>query len=215
VVASEATHCAACSSEIADDGLLLWDGKLYCRDCVERASPELAELAAQDVTLSETFVASDLGPMTWLRGILFGFIPGSMIAGMAFLWWEVPFFVTLLSATFVMATVIVAARRYYERSALPRTVSVRNGVLWLTSPRQNQNWPLATCRWWVGGPHGDSLITLSRARRTIVFTTPDCYVACGYTSESRQLWRAFLELARIPRDTLRHWLSVSLTPQRD
>jgi len=216
--------CGHCGGPLEPSSTIpLWDGRDYCRRCVEGLCPELGSYAAEHPELAErmphsawrvawqylllvelvalplfggVFFAAGMSEAGGMKGIVGGLV-GLLMSQIIIL----P--VGLLYAT--ATGVFVALRR--------PGVSVRGGRLTVTGGSALAGvYDLAGCGWFVGKTCqmilGQKLIApfLDRA---ILLAPSDAvenrerFIAVGFSEESRRRWEAFLTLAGAPRWTAR------------
>jgi len=188
----------------------LWDGRKYCRRCVEEVSPDLYRLAVRGAPLEETVAREDVRAINFLA---WGSKPVLLIMWLIFV---VPFALAVLAGQaelllLVAVAVVVSGfvililslqsvvGVYKFRSYLPRTVSIRHGELCIVTPEWSATFKLTDCRWYVGNADVDNLCMFSGLRRGVVIQTPEAPVACGHSAAALEHWSAFLTLAQIPQ----------------
>lgn len=213
--------CAACEKLLAaHDAVSAWDGKTYCRNCVESASPELlSEMLASDrldekLEISPWQIRWKAWRLFWgIAMALFGIpflcvgaaqgLHGIMMATLATL-----FFVCPIPTVFAL----VHAHAFINR--LP-SVTLKNGML---TVRTGNEWstthPLNEYEWFRGNLSMMSSRTLPLAKGpAIVLVVPQEtvpqkkrfnqdnfkveYATVGYTDQKRMLWEKLLTLAGV------------------
>ncbi|MFH1921675.1 MAG: hypothetical protein ABIP48_17560 [Planctomycetota bacterium] len=212
-------RCAACNRRLTSDRpVQLWDGRVYCRACVERAFPGLAEYAALHDRLEETMPLEFCrehrkGLILFLASII-GFFELFVVA-MGLSGEEGALLGALLATlAMVLAYVPIFLLFYYAlwrnvRNNLPR-VCAQSGRLIVWYGESQRNVALRDCQWWFGKLNGMHLwrkyLIFSRAPVVLIRLPPGGFwgrspitVAVGYTTETRKLWDAFLRLARVPK----------------
>jgi hypothetical protein len=190
----------------------LWDGRGYCRKCVDEVSPKLWEFATAGSRLEETVTRGDIRAFRyvlfmgkwWLIAVtlIFGLLSGLLLlAGRADAWvapllWA---FCAAFGLVFLLLQSVLGVVVF--RFRLPRTISVENGELRIVTPKEEKSLPLTACRWYLGSTAVDPLCLFTGLRHGIVIQTPESQLACGHSEEMLGHWRAFLSLTRTPQNT--------------
>jgi len=210
-------RCPACSERLtAERAVPLWDGRVYCRRCVECACPELADYAASHERLQESM------PLKFceehnrrLARIMAGSLGvfSIVLCATALPSGEYPFvgvLIALFMALFVGVPVCVLF--YLFSVSLVRNkrpyVCVQSGRLTVRYGESEVNAALRDCQWWFGKLKGMHLfrehhiysrapVLLIRFPRGGFWGRAPVIVAVGYTPEMRGLWEGFLRLADV------------------
>jgi hypothetical protein len=207
------TRCAKCLRDASTCGMMhLWDGKDYCETCVQTASPLLAVAGSGSARLLEKIT---LAPREAIRDELtYWLFTGPLIIGF-FVYCGITNGAGAIAGGFVGALSVVAAAVLRCVGVARRarqvhgTVAVENGSLIVWHPSLGRaTWALRDCVWRYGKVH-ESTLFFSRLhlRRQIIivegpltdglFCRTRQSVACGLTTESRQVWEGFLKLAGV------------------
>ncbi len=92
----------------------------------------------------------------------------------------------------------VVGRVVQTAQAIPRTITLENGVFKIEDAKQQQQSSMAACCWFVGRASDDSSLSCHTIRtKVIVVVLPDVAprrenVACGFTPEFYDRWKAAL-----------------------
>jgi hypothetical protein len=159
----------------ADEAIRLWDAKDYCRPCLDRASPSLAEFAKRNANLDDGFAFTGHTAKFWLQLSLFVAVAilaplavGTVLAVVLRPWqdndpvgWVIIGFLGLFGVLALMALLVVVLR------ALRQGWAVEIVVLSLLCPRMRiqdglvhlerglgccpgrTTYPLAKCQWFA------------------------------------------------------------------
>jgi len=217
--------CPVCDKLIDGGGAVrLWDGRTYCRACVEAECPGLADYAATHDHLAES-APFDLRVCLWLASwvsaaalLVFGLL-GVIVGGSE--WGAKGALVTGLltgGCAAIFGFVWAFGRMMVDRAILLGAVAA-DGRIEAQSGRsvetllarwrrgRHLKWPLEQCRWYV--TRRARHLVWPRPERVIMLVLPlgrvfgvslfRREVACGLTPETFALWRGFLTLARVPR----------------
>jgi hypothetical protein len=84
------------------------------------------------------------------------------------------------------------------RTRLPRTISIRDGKFVVSENGRNREFDLAECTWREGSTSGDNIELFTGLREAIIVQTPGGSFSIGYVPGTRECWREFLTLHRIP-----------------
>ena len=89
----------------------------------------------------------------------------------------------------------------FRDKTLPREITVHDGIVTIETPQDRKTFQLADCSWFVGKLSDERSLVSSLAKGPAVIIIPrECpQVACGIDDESREIWKAFLEVAGIRR----------------
>jgi hypothetical protein len=213
--------CRICSQPtVGADAVQLWDGRRYCRNCVESVSPELYRYAKTYDRLEELapIDKADLWRRAW-RGEALVILPFAVLFGAAGYnsFGAVGILYGLVSVGFVAA--LQSALQLpmfvrYTESRLP-TVSVSDGLVTVHRGVRKIELqctrPLHDFRWRLGRSRQDSHLrgTMVPRRSVVLLVIPatgwlsfgTVRIACGWTDESQRIWTAFLTLAGVATDS--------------
>jgi hypothetical protein len=207
--------CAKCSCDLAQDqAVCLWDGKEYCRACVNSVSPMLLAYAKIYSILSERIVIHPRDAvrdelLLWcLVGPAFtgflcyvGFTNGLGI-------WNGIFLGVVVTALGALVRSLIV---YRAAALVSGRVEVEDGRLRVQHPgRGNASWALQDCQWHVGSARKAKTFFpgLFVSRRLIIVECPlnvrflwrlNARVPCGLTKELREVWESFLIIAGVER----------------
>jgi len=209
---SWSVKCNACLRESDDDAVAaLWDGKAYCRQCLEAGCPGLFEFARLHPQLEETapYEPVRIAKHHAVFYLGLGLILGLAMAAAAFQSEGVfGLFVGILGGLMIglLAGLIqIPPYLWMTRRMLP-TVRFEGGQVFvgrgLKTTTQRHSYTLDSLRWYCGKVRQDSQL-----RMTFILNGPAVIlelpgrrerVACGWTAERRQRLTAFLRLAGVP-----------------
>jgi ABC-type multidrug transport system fused ATPase/permease subunit len=196
----------------------LWDGREYCRKCVEGVSTDLFAFAVSGSRLEETLNRGDVTAIHFLwnigRWCLIGIVVVfsvpltlALLAGDASVW-SILFFLGFLvafGAVFLSLQAVLGA--FIHRRSLPRTLSLDDGELRIVTPKVEKRIKISDCKWYSGSTAADQACMFTRLRRGVIIQTPEEQIAVGHAAGMRDHWQHFLALARIkqnpPRGCLR------------
>jgi hypothetical protein len=212
--------CAKCGcAPSEEDRVLLWDGRIYCRSCVEVACPGMSGYARKRPELVETYDYS-LWSFAWLLATLYLAVVGIftfviLLGASAKHPGEVPFLEIFLGVNVlaVLAMSIQGPMLLLILMSGPPSVTVREGHIMVTRSgsrawfgREFGSGSLSDCMWYVGRLRHDSKLgyALIANPPAVIIVFPGSWlfrnkVACGYTPEMRRIWEGFLTLTDIPR----------------
>lgn len=214
--------CPACGESVAEEAVTLWDGRTYCRGCVEAVSPALYEFAKNGGELKEVVEKSDVSLKKYLRGAGYKTLIVTfmifMIPIVVLAWMDRPnarfdllfgvcfFWCGLLLGYFVLKSFLMLTR-----STLPRTVSVEQNQVVLSHAGKEQRIPLNECLWELKGNYRDNLTAFTGQRKGVVLlTSPGRCICCSHSREMVQHLGAFLILAGVRRKSCWNGLRVLL-----
>jgi hypothetical protein len=212
------TLCKKCSQPLAAGASVhLWDGGDYCRPCVDKACPNLADYAIAHNVLEETIpydrkaasrqllrVYVVIWAVFCTLGAVAGLVMGDITTAIV-----LPLFFVLCAA--LAGAIQIPALLWIAKGAAQR-VSVRDGNVTVCRPNRRRlapwTFPLNNCRWYLGRLRHDTFLrgTLPRNAPTIILVYPVHWrrfqlcrykTACGFSEEMRQLWQAFLRLTGV------------------
>ncbi|NQT16980.1 MAG: hypothetical protein HQ582_29755 [Planctomycetes bacterium] len=222
-----AVLCSACNKSIAPGtSVRLWDGRDYCRTCLDSSCPGLAQYAVQHESLQEEMpeqvVRDDVKILlvgsvrVFLAVSAFVFLLVVLAArGSAFLesfYQGIKVFLLGEAVILSIFSPIIAIFGYVAwrsaRRLLPHTRAAA-GRLRLRFGDCEKEVALNDCRWCSGKLHRTRLCrgfgTFSHAPAILIrlpggswFTWPAIVVGVGYTAEMRARWKALLTLAGVP-----------------
>ncbi|WP_299460967.1 hypothetical protein [uncultured Gimesia sp.] len=205
--------CPSCKEPILGEAVRLWNGRRFCRSCVESVSPELFEFARSGGQLVDVVQVSDVRSLLFLVNFGKMFLVFTFL--FCFLFWGLLALIGIgneedllspwtLFAVFGGGGLILILLKslilnLIKRFHFPRMISFKTGHLIVRYASQQKHFPLEKCKWYVGSTILSDLICLSTdLRQGIVFQTPEGLFACGHSPETLKHWYAFLILARIP-----------------
>lgn len=206
--------CPACRESVAEEAVTLWDGRTYCRGCVEAVSPGLYQFAVKGGQLVDVIRPADY------RVLSFCFNFGKLLLGFSFLliflFWGMitlaagkaaadapsPFLTFAFFGVGAILLLMVKSLFQYwlKHSYLPRGLKVKRGYLQIRSSDRRKRFPLQECQWYVGRTIPGDLICLGTGLKWgIIIRTPIALLSCGHSAEILPHWQAFLKLAGVPR----------------
>jgi hypothetical protein len=195
---------------IGDEAVQLWDGRIYCHDCVRKASPQLCALALSGEALRDVVEPRHVTAWQFIRrfGMWYSITVLVMLGiplGLAAALGNVPIEGFLLALGFFggFGLLFLSAQgllgAFTHRRGLPREVSVVGGTVMIKSPNKVETVPLEKCRWSFGHTAGDPLCMFTGLRQGIVLQTPEAQLAIGHEEASLENWKSFLQLCRLPQ----------------
>lgn len=204
--------CCVCDHETAPpDSVVLWDGRTYCRGCVDAKSPDLFQFATvnpkfqepvpfpqrqivQRLFFSCLFIGSCFGLLFAVGGYSsLGLWPSVgillLFSCLGLFMFLIQVFPTLMAARHVLPTIAI----------MDGTVEIRRGTSTGRTSWPIQSWPLGQVRWCIGKPKHDSLLRGSHFPKcsVVILEKYGERVACGWTEETQKLLIAFFELAGV------------------
>ena len=226
---SRALQCAACSQPLGEDEAIhLWDGMDYCPRCVSQASPRLLQWAKQNSVFHEALVVpqraelramlvnSVLTIVVLVGAAILIFPPKDRLPGAA-----------VLGAIALLVSVIFGIGQYWQIQQYHGWVEVCDGTLRVRHDVIGcVTWKLHECRWRecrINRAQSIFLPRVSLRRKVIVIECPlntrfplprTLRVPCGMQAETREVWKAFLQLAKIRRVPTRRWLRAAWSAAR-
>lgn len=203
-------HCPYCREPVAEDAVILWDGRSYCRGCVEAVSPELYQFAVEGGQLVDVLEPGELSvnrhfcrkhlPVLSFTIILFLIFLGSLA------WPANPpplesiLFVLLLLTG--IPCLLFWSGSYFEvkrqRAHLPRRVSMDGYKLSVVTPECEQRSLLTRCQWMPERSTEDELVYGTDLKQGLTLYTPEGVINCGHSREMLKHWYAFFILAGLP-----------------
>ncbi|QDV16920.1 hypothetical protein Pan153_15540 [Gimesia panareensis] len=214
--------CPYCGERVAEEAVMLWDGRTYCRGCVEAVSPALYEFARNGGELKEVVEKSDVSLKKYLRGagyktLIVTFVI-FMLPFIVLAWLDEPnarfnllFGVCFFWCGFLVSWLILKGFLMLTRSTLPRTVSVEQNQVVLSHAGDEKRIPLHECLWELKGTYRDNLTAFTGQRKGVVLlTSPGRCICCSHSREMVQYLGAFLILAGVRRKSYWNGLRVLL-----
>ncbi|MEX0716659.1 MAG: hypothetical protein WD066_08735 [Planctomycetaceae bacterium] len=211
-------NCRHCDRPLVEaETVRLWDGRDYCRDCVEAEMPGLAEYAASHPTLEEA-VPNEVARSGWRvlsRRFLYLFTFVILIFGVTPALYDgltegQPYAPILESASRgvlfsggIALLVFVPMAIALMRSPRSQMVVAEHGILRCLTMNKDGVWqedshraaPVDAVQWLVGrGPP----VAADRKVVAVIFPNGRKWKAaalCGWSPEMRRRWVAFLTLA--------------------
>ena len=208
---NERTACPYCSYPVAEEHVTMWDGRPYCRKCVEEVSPSLLRFYSEGKKLQDILDRSDISVLNYLNYIgklyllsvimIFG-LPGVLLVLLGKI--ELRGLLFVLGIFGVGGTVFMALQAilgaWLQRFHLPEEVRIENGFFLITSRKKQESVPLKDCKWYYGSTSADQTSHTTTLRKGVVIQTPDTKLAVGYDRDVLDHWRAFLTLTRLPQN---------------
>jgi len=212
-------RCNKCSQSLTPQtSVRLWDGRDYCRRCVEEACPKLVDYALAHDVLEETMVYD--GKAALRRSLRMYALIAAVFLALTALPWLIAGDLCMVVTAFVLVLLIATAAGaiqipaflWMAKRAVPK-VTVQDGKVMTSRPNQRRmsSWtfPLSKCRWYLGKVRHDSFLrnTVTPNAPAIILVYPVHWwgfevfrykTACGFSDEMRELWEGFLRLAAIP-----------------
>jgi len=192
--AEQEGRCAKCSSVLtAETEVPLWDGRSYCRDCVEAACPGMADYALQHPKLEERV------PRRPGRYLLIALATVCCLAAAIFLSVIGPERYTLTRPSSIWAVFIflLVYLNYRALNPAARKVKVEKGRIRAAHMAQGPFGAKIEECWWHFSSTVDELHVLGR-KPGIVICWRTTRAGCGWTPEMRAIWIGFLTLAGVP-----------------
>jgi hypothetical protein len=209
--------CPSCGTTTCPDGFLeLWDGKQYCVACIRAASPRLLERARSESVLQEPFryPAWKVGGI-WAIAIVVVWSCCMLILPLiALVHDDLELLESIQLWACLSGFALVVSPLIWLLSGVGYTlnrpsVSVEFGEVTVTQRNRSETVALRDCEWYVGKmSHMDMLRDTSVLPwpAVILVLPPDekrlaRNVAVGITEGTREIWQAFLCLAKTPQRT--------------
>lgn len=213
--------CPYCGECVAEEAVTLWDGRVYCRSCVEAVSPELYQFAIKGGQLEDVLDESDVSINNFFEGA------GYKTLIVMFCIFMLPFVLLSMSdkgngslnvligfclfwGGFLVGWLVLTGLLKLTRRSLPRRVSVEQGKLRIKTPRSFEDFPLEECRWKYGWATYDPHAKFAGLIKAIMIETAENKYSCGYSIEMRKHWSDFLLLGGIQHKSNRFYLSTLL-----
>jgi len=229
--------CRVCQKALTPHfSVKLWDGKRYCRDCVEAVCSGLADYAASHDSLEETprlrvvdclrFTAFLLVILTGLCGVLCALLiiaPSELeaidllaVSGFLAALCMVTVIMFLLLVILFKTTITAKDGFITQATTMPLLKKARSfrptPSADTSDVKVSNTWNLQDCRWYVGKGRG-LYGFVAPGEPKVVLRVPVVLfgiriwwrtsVICGFSAESRRLWKGFLTLAGVPKDPSR------------
>jgi hypothetical protein len=198
----ECVHCHASVDE--STALRLFDGRWYCRMCVERESPALAEYAAENDHLDDQ-ITYDVKALL-LKGAMLALLWALMIP-------FIPFAVHLSSfaeylvaglSSALFAGLIFGVGLLEAQLRYPRTMVIEAGQVSIYSPMRTRRYQLQNCQWRLQRSGLRQVLTegITPRARLLAIYVPGWRrrkpLAACQNDRSRELWTHFLKLSGVP-----------------
>lgn len=210
-------QCSKCSQSLTPEtSVHLWDGKDYCRDCVEAACPGMADYTAAHATLEETTprrIVARLQRRAANRVLLLAF--PTVAALLLWRWASGP---DPLEMILFAGLLWVLALAFFGLFLLLQTrpsVAARAGrvTAWQFRPlfRQSSG-PLHKYRWRtttraeIPGLRmgmGEDVVVIGLLEKHLWRGVVGRETPCGWTPEMRGIWVGFLTLAGVPQKPMK------------
>lgn len=205
--------CARCRKRVEEPSIRirLWDGREYCKSCVNAVDPILM-LALNEQHFVECLVVDDdelrRGANRWwrwhLRWISVAVIIPLFHSGVAMnrpaLAIGVSFFILLFTGGLAKMKYAGAKRR------TDWNVSVSRGKMWVYQRATDESRfcaPLADWAWYEGELFEGFFDLRVGGRPTIILvvpgTVPVVCISCGLTGDAFRMWHAFLTISEVPK----------------
>lgn len=197
----ECAHCQGCVDESA--ALRLFYGRCYCRVCVERESPALAEYVAAHDHLDDQITYD---PKALLLEAVICAIPVAvtvLIMPPPVRLNSLAEFVVASLASLLATGVVFGLSFLVAQVRYPRVIAIERGQLSIYSPLRTRRYQLRDCEWRLersGLRYVREGITL-RARLLMIYVPGwrrRKAVAACQEDRSRELWTHFLRLSGVP-----------------
>lgn len=198
-------ECAHCHGSVDESAALrLFDGRWYCRACVERESPALAEYAATHNYLDDqiTYDVKALG----FAAVLYCFVAAiGMVVLLEFTPPEPGMnpHVVIPIGSIILAPIGFLLQWMVAQVQLPRTILADDGFLNVFTQMQAKQYPLRDCEWRVERSGLRLMHDGVSPRKTFLalyvpgWRRQQLLPAC-LDDGSRELWVHFLRLAGVP-----------------
>jgi hypothetical protein len=185
--------CPSCKRPFTDvSAISFWDGRAYCPSCLKIAMSGLSQLAQDRPEFAEVSIVKSprAGPALGMVAIAIGSIAVAVLlpaAGVKDTWSSI-----LVVGLFLAWTITALNAMKAERHAL---ISVRAGVVTVSTRFWRLRRPLSACRWRVvEATAGESwwpreVIEMQILRSTFGVETVVTSVFCGLSPLTVELWR--------------------------
>jgi len=213
--------CHHCSKRMNPGRLIrLWDDKLYCAHCIESASPILLRFVLEHDELREELpfqVRNEVRAQIVLSSKLI-LVLGLLLAAPACVLGDAKDVASavLVASVLVLLALLIQAPLFLHLAKSTRPVIVvRNGLVTARRPSSTRRAksfmvPLTCCAWYEGKVKHDTFYRGLQMRGNdaiiLVYSIRWCRwnlfqykIACGFTPELREVWRAFVGLIELPR----------------
>jgi hypothetical protein len=226
VVATSNATCRKCAAPLEEaNRVRLWDGLDYCRGCVDRAWPTLADWAIAHSRLEESMpeqVNRELPTFWKAAGIFF---PIKLVLLTCFGFWSVRLWATdadqgvwplIAGIILLLYPVQMIAIRWFfgrpflrHRDGLPGVVVENGRVKLIRGSAVDREFDLSRCGWYAprrrmpNHPAGPESPLADKAIMVRDMTASGFNMKgisfCGFTDEMREIWTAFFSLAGAPK----------------
>lgn len=203
-------YCRYCGSAVRSvEAVRLWDGLTYCEPCVEDAAPGLAEYCRQNIALVEKIPLIH-NQVVWLAAIRHGCSFAAVSCGLCGVCFILDVSRAVLAvivatiAAFFLTTLLIDRRlgyRWYIQTC-PRTMVVKDGILYYLGATEVRKIRLTQCRWFIGTSWGTNDIFAVPNQRVVVLQLPDRNLVCGLSAETQDHWVGLLTLAGVRQRNL-------------
>lgn len=207
-------NCHACDATLEPENTVrLWDGRDYCRSCVEAACPGLSDYAASHETLEETEEWTPAANIWWNFKIsvvvllLGGIFVTALVVSEPEIGITISGALIFFSIVWLLGEFLFIVGELWLGKGLRETIRVHGGQVTITAPHRRKplEYSLARCRWHVGKGFSKGLgVAPSGPRLVLKFPTGFLglrafghYSTFGSTPEMLGIWRGFLALAGI------------------
>ncbi len=211
-------NCRLCEAALnQQSAVLLWDGRLYCRPCLEHVAPGLANYARDNPVLEETRPAevNDKLKTYWgfTRPFLFSATFGALVH-VALTGWNGAgneWILNALAAVILVPMLLALIMNYFflkpfrkTKNGLPRVAISKGEVQLYHGDELIHTATLADCSWsdLSKNPHSDPQKDIDHYFLVLIWRRPwwslrERAVLCGFTAETRARWLQFLMIAEV------------------
>lgn len=204
--------CPHCKESILGEAVRLWNGRRYCRSCVEAISPDLYTFATEGRKLVDLLKPDDISvSQHWRRlglkvaigvGLLFVLpLTVMLIRNNTPLEVIIGFQCFCLGFVLLFCWWISCGKVKHFRSQLPRKLSLERLHLKVVTPDGEQTSLLTDCQWKTGTSSEDEVLFATSLKQGITIYTPDAVINCGHSPELLKHWCAFFLLVGLPVHT--------------
>lgn len=190
-----AEKCASCSSDLLPDNAIhLWDGRWYCRRCVQRHSKDLARYAETHSCLTDRVALSNrLAPWRFLT-VLCSLPLILLILVLLFARESAPAILVLI---IVLVPLLAAAYVIVNGLVLPQSLKITEGIVEWKTPIITHRFEFSDCHWDLDSSVSDPwFLTTPAIMLTVRSGWGFPYRAFACTDDnSRRLWTEFLTFA--------------------
>lgn len=198
--------CRRCGREgLTTEAVRLWDRCVYCRPCVDEASPSLFDYARDHDVLEELVEGAARQSLrrSLIAWIAMKSVPIVFVLMVFVGQWRIRFHDDRWGYLFIIAGIgLVFAKFLIQRRIAPDSATLRiaatDGAIECThGDRQIVRAPLAEWSWsFLAGSPIEPLLVLTIAGPSPTGDSDERF-ACGYTDETRSRWIGFLKLAGV------------------